>query len=223
MKWFITLTLLLGLGCGAQNVRPLDPRDESLPQETRQWVADAADGVIAARTRRDAAQRQLNEAQSDRARLTNQVRFEATGGNDPSGTLRLMLEARVALATLALAHAETRVEFAVQSERLANAEQALTHGRARYDLEPIEQAHERAQEQVQAAREELRTAEADAHRRIQEWWTAYDLYVRAGGRTLPFWTSLSDSAPVESTAIDNADGPTQATDDERPPMLNTGP
>ncbi len=223
MRGLITLIFLWGVGCGPQTVRPLDPRDESLPQETRQWVADAADGVIAARTRRDAAQRFLADTQSDRNRLTNEVRFEASSGNDPSGALRLMIEARVELATRALAHAEARVEFAVQSERLANAEQALAHGRARYELEPIERAQEGAQSRVQETRAELRAAELQTHERIQSWWSVYQEYVRAGGQTLPFWTSFSDSAPVESTAINNADGPTQATDDERPPILNAVP
>ena len=223
MRWLLCLALAMSFGCGPQNVTPLDPRDPSLPDQTRQWVADVADGVIAARTRRDAAQRALTEALADRARLTEGMRFTPSGGNDPTGALRLMMEARVELAQLRLEHADARVALARQSERLTNAEQSIRHGRGRYDIAPIETAHEAELQRVQRLAAELRDVQSRAHERIQEWWSAYHEYVRAGGETLPYWTSLSDSAAVGSTTVDDVDSdePVQATDDELPPMFQS--
>ena len=224
MRWLSSLAVVLSLGCGPQNVTPLDPRDPSLPDQTRQWVADVADGVIAARTRRDAAERALTDAVADRARLTEGMRFTASGGNDPTGALRLMMEARVTLAELRLEHANARVALARQSERLTNAEQSIRHGRGRYDLTPIERAHEAELQRVQSLAAELRDVQSRAHERTQEWWSAYHAYVQAGGETLPYWTSLSDSAAIGSTTVDDVDSgePVQATDDELPPMFQSG-
>ena len=210
---------LLALGCGAQNVGLLDPRDESLPAETRQWIADVEDGVIAARTRRDAAARHLAEALGRQERLTEEVRFAAVSGADPSGPLRIMLASRVSYAELGLEYAEARVELALQKQRLANAEQSLIHGIARYDLTLIEATQNTARDRVQELRTALRGQERETDERNREFWRAYEEYVRAGGETVPFWNGLGDSALVESTVIDSVSGPIQATDDELPPML----
>ena len=215
--WFFAAITLIG--CGAQNVGLLDPRDQSLPAETRQWIADVEDGVIAARTRRDAANRRLDEAYVRRERLTDEVRFTAVSGTDPSGPLRTMLDSRVAFAQLNLEYSTARVELAVHKQRLANAEQALIHGIARYDLTRIEASMDSSRARVQDLRTELRGQERVTDEQNREFWRAYEEYVRAGGETVPFWNGLGDSALVESTVIDSVSGPIQATDDELPPML----
>ena len=62
----LSLLMFLVTACGGQTVEPLSPRDLTLSHETRRWIADAEDGVIVARARRDASRAGL--AMADRRR-----------------------------------------------------------------------------------------------------------------------------------------------------------
>ena len=60
---FVLLVALATPACG-KKFKPLDPKDMTLSAETRGWVADAEDGVIAARARRDWARLNLKQIEA---------------------------------------------------------------------------------------------------------------------------------------------------------------
>jgi FAD/FMN-containing dehydrogenase len=179
--------LLLG-GCGA-SVEALDPRDLTLPPETRRFVADAEDGLIVARSRRDAAALELSEVEAWRDRLLGDVEWSQAGGVDMDEQLETLMGARVELARLELAHIDALVELAEAKYDLANAERAVLHDLATYDLDPLRARVAEVRELVEKARDATRGQRQRVEEKTTEFWRAYARYVEAGGDTRSYWTA----------------------------------
>ena len=185
------LVLVLSGACGGSQVDLLDPRDASLPVETRQWLAATEDGVVAARARRDGAAAELDRLDGWAERMEEEV---SMGG--PDDALEVLVETRRDLADAELELAELDVEFAEAKRDLAHAERAVHHDLAVYELEPLRRRVELRREAVSEARGEvvgLRSALRDA---TTEFWAAYASHAEGGGDTRAFW--IGDAEPIAS-------------------------
>jgi len=182
------LALCTLIGCGA-SVDALDPRDLTLPQETRRFVADAEDGMIVARSRRDAAVLELNEVEAWRDRLLDDVEWSSAGGVDMGEALETLMASRVLLARRGLLHVEAVVELAEAKYDLANAEQAVLHDLATYDLDPLRARVAELREEVKNARDAALSQRQQVEERTTAFWEAYSRYVQAGGETRSYWTA----------------------------------
>jgi len=178
----------LVVGCGA-SVEPLDPRDLTLPPETRRFVADAEDGMIVARARRDAAREDLREVEEWRSRLLDEVEWGSAGGVNMDDMLETLMDARVELARRALIHVEAVVELAEAKYDLANAERAVLHDLASYDLEPIRQRVDDLRRDVATARDRSLSQRQRVEAQTTRFWTAFSRYAEAGGDTRSYWTA----------------------------------
>ncbi|MDD9939650.1 MAG: hypothetical protein OXU20_01180 [Myxococcales bacterium] len=176
------------MACGGQTVEPLDPRDATLPSETRQWIADAEDGVIVARARLQLMRERLTSERTTEERLAD-VRWAGGGAGPMSSASEQLSEARVALAEAGVAQAELSVELAKAKYKLANAERAMLHDLERYELQPLRAEAEAVRVKLRATGDlvaKQQRAVDDAERRF---WQAYAGYVRGGGKTSPYWAT----------------------------------
>ncbi|MEO0323163.1 MAG: hypothetical protein AAF447_09415 [Myxococcota bacterium] len=188
MSRALWLAVLLS-ACGGSQVELLDPRDASLPVETRQWLAATEDGVVAARARRDGAEAELGRLDTWAERMEDEVSLGA-----PDDALEVLVETRLDLADAELELAELDVEYAEAKRDLAHAERAVHHDLASYELEPLRQRVEDRREAVSEARGEvvgLRSALRDA---TTEFWSAYASHAGGGGDTRAFW--IGDAEPI---------------------------
>lgn len=187
------LLVLCASACGGQSVEPLDPRDATLPGETRQWIADAEDGVVVARARLQLMREHLESERTVRRRMGG---IEWTGGaagqmEEAAGQLGA---ARVALAEAAVKQAELAVSLAQAKYDLANAERAMLHDLASYDLQPLRDAAEAVRVQLRAESDAVVAQQKTTDRATQRFWSAYAAYVRGGGKTEVYWeTDLASS------------------------------
>jgi hypothetical protein len=185
----LSLLLLIGVGsaaCGGQQVEPLNPRDLTLPVETRRWIAAAEDGVIVARARRDAAQAELDRTRAQQERRLDETVLGANG-------VKLLdkMEARLkllnAFAGAKLDRAEAVLALADAKYRLVTAEQAILRDLASYDLEELKLQVDKARQRLYAARKELRERRDALDRSTTAFWQAYADYLKGGGETISFW------------------------------------
>ena len=186
--WGFRMCLLLFSACGGQSVEPLDPRDATLPAETRQWVADAEDGVLIARTRRDLLVGRLREVEAWRDKFLD-VKWGGSAAAQVRAAGASLADARVALAAARLEHADVAVDLAASKYDLANAERAMLHDLQRYDLGPLREQADRIRERLAAAGTVLAQRRKGLERSTQRFWQAYGHYVQAGGETHSFWTT----------------------------------
>jgi len=190
-RWMILGAALGAAGCGG-GVQALDPKDTALPEETRQWIADAEDGVIAARARLSSARAELAlvEAWADTARS---VEWEQEA---PKRALEQLAEARVELARRDVTYAESVLELSLRKYELANAERAVLHDLATYELEPLRLRTDAARDAAGKAREEYNKQRDTVQEATDAWWTAYASYVQGGGDTMAWWTAGAEAFTV---------------------------
>lgn len=201
MRTLVILAVALGLSapaCGRGKFKPLDPKDMSLSAETRQWVADAEDGVIAARARRDWARVNLRSMLEWRDRFQEQARWGKKGGADLRSAASEFMSERVELAERQLAHAEAALAFARSKYRLINAERAVLHDLARYDLPPMQRRAEKDSEKVRKTRDAVWEQRQSVQRATTKWWRSYGAYIASGGNTISFW--IGTAKPIDFAA-----------------------
>ena len=179
--------------CGGQNVEPLDARDATLPDDTRRWIAAVEDAVVVARARLGAAEDQLEQIERRREQRQEQMRFGGKGGALERALHRLG-KARVALASLRVEHAAVVLDLARAKYRLANAERAILHDLARYNLEPLRQQLQRVRRELRNAREAVRVGSEAVEKATTEWWKAYAAYIAGKGDTRAFW--IGTASPI---------------------------
>jgi len=193
-----TLTVLIGCGGG---VKALDPKDPTLPAQARQWVADAEDGVIAARVR-------LRRADAERAHVRawgdDLRRRFAHSPSSLRTALARMIDANLTLQDLSVAYARAGERFAQAKYRAINAEQAVKLDTARYDLEALRRAASRAQDELRTARKKLWQRREGVEQATNEWWQAYAQHVAGGGDARALW--IGDAKPIRVDGKDKADG-----------------
>ncbi len=186
--------------CGGGSFKPLNPKDMSLPAETRQWVADAEDGVIAARARRDWAQVNLRSMLEWRDRFQHQTRWGKKGGARLRKAASEFMAERVELAERQLAHAEAALAFAKSKYRMINAERAVLHDLARYDLKPMQRRAQKDGEKVRKTRDAVWEQRQAVQRATSNWWKSYGAYVASGGNTISFW--IGKARPIDMAAAE---------------------
>jgi hypothetical protein len=194
---FLAAATVLGAavaGCGGQTVVPLDPRDTSLPVETRRWIAAAEDGLMVARAGRDGARAGLDAAQRERSRLEETVDW-GSGGADLERAMNDLSGAKVTLAALRLELAEAMLLLADAKYQLANAERAILHDLARYELEPIRAGVDDARTRVREAQERVRAQLDAVDAAATRFWTAYSAFLAKGGKAHPYW--IGNAAPLK--------------------------
>ncbi|MEM1413598.1 MAG: hypothetical protein AAGH15_01795 [Myxococcota bacterium] len=177
------------VACGGQSVELLDPRDASLPIETRQWLAATEDGVVAARARRDGAAAELAQLKVWGERTEDEV--SEPGLED---AVEVLVEARLELAEAELELAERDVAFAEAKMRLAHAERAVHHDLAVYDLEPLRARVEGLREDVSEARGEVVGLRSGLRDATSDFWATYRNHAEDGGDTRQFW--IGDVEPI---------------------------
>ncbi len=192
--------LAVASGCGGQHVKPLDPKDMTLSPETRGWVADAEDGVIAARARRDWNKLNLKQMEEWRDRMEKTVRWKTVGGVDLSAAGRAFMAARIELARRQLVHAEAALKFAKAKYVLINAERAVLHDLARYNLDPLQRKAQAAADAVKKTREAVWGQREAVQNATSKFWKSYGAYLAAGGNTISFW--IGSEKPVDMKAME---------------------
>jgi hypothetical protein len=185
-RYVLAIYLCAPMACGGQQIEPLDPRDQSLPQETRRWIAAAEDGVVVARARRDAVQTQRNRSLRQQKKTLDQVDF-GSRGTRVIDALEERYERLDAYMAVQLERAEGELALAQAKYELATAEQAILHDLARYDLEELKQKVEAARRRVGSSQDLLRKTRDALDRATSAFWQAYSQYLKEGGETLPFW------------------------------------
>ena len=183
-----SLLALCLAACGGQTVEPLDPRDATLPPETRHWIADAQDGVIVARAQRDTMTAQLREVEQWRDRML-EVKWSGGRSAEVSKGIAGLAAARIAVAEAELSYTAQFVRFAEAKHRLANAERAMLHDLAVYDLKPLRDAAADAKQAMGKASDETDRQKTEVDKATEAFWVAYAAHASAGGQTLSFWAS----------------------------------
>lgn len=187
MRALALLATVIALGACGTRVKPLSPRDLTLPQETRRWIADAEDGVIIARAHRDAEAASLEAMNTWSSEILDRARFR--GGSSPKNALERLMDGRVRLEELELDEADAALDLSEAKFVLANAERSVLHDRARYDLGPLRTQAETARNKLRDTRLAVRRQRQRVEALTTDWWTAYARYVAAGGDTTSYWTA----------------------------------
>lgn len=193
-----TISIVFAIGCGAQYIEPLDPKDTTLAQDTRRWIAAAEDGVVVARARRDAAKEQLERAQARQERVLDEIDFGSTGAKVVD-TLSMRFERLNAYLDARLERAEAVLALAEAKYELATAEQAVLHDLAQYDIEVIKQKVDQARQHLRDARKRLRQTREVFDRSTKTFWQVYSQYVKQGGKTLRFWIGKGSAISITNT------------------------
>lgn len=208
-----TLSLLLGgfVACGGSGVEPLDPKDLTLPPDTRQWIADAQDGVIAARATRDNTQARLAELQKWAASV-DAVEFSGSGGGALEDRMDALAQTRVAAAEADVSVAESNVTLAERKLDLAYAERSMLHDIASYDLGELRDAVAEAKREARARTEARREREKREREAEDAWWKAYAKFA-SGGKTASYWTAgIEPLARSEAKSAGNKSAQAQGGD-----------
>lgn len=192
---FLTIALF---ACGGQQVEPLDPRDLTLPLETRRWIAAAEDGVVVARARRNAAKEQRERARNQQERALDEIDFGSRGAK-VIDTMSARFDRLEDYLGVQLDRAQAELELAEAKYDLATAEQAILHDIASYDVEEIRGRVEQARRRVQGTREQLRKTRDALDRTTAAFWQVYSQYLKEGGETLPFWIGKGSLISVAKT------------------------
>jgi hypothetical protein len=179
-RWTFVCALAASLGCAA-NIEALDPRDPTLPLETRAWIASAEDGVIVARAQHDVMRTRLAQAERWAERIDETLAdvsaFEA------------MARARVDHARAGLREAEIAAELSEAKRTLVYAESAVRHDRGDHDLEPLRARVESLRERKHEAARETSRLRTEAEDATQAFWVAYAEHAASGADTTAFWTA----------------------------------
>jgi len=187
----VAAAIACAAGCGGNGVKPLNPKDPTLPLQARQWVADAEDGVIAARVR-------LRRARAEQSAVAEwasdlKKRLEHTPASLRKA-LAKMLDAHTKLRELSVRYAQAGESFAEAKYRAINAEQAVKLNTARADLAALRGRAAKAQDGLRDARKKLWKQRERVEVETDAWWRAYAEYVAGGGDTRALW--IGDAKPI---------------------------
>jgi len=196
-RLFSALSIVLLVGC-AQQIEPLDPKDTTLSQDTRRWIAAAEDGVVVARARRDAAKERLERARAREERVLEEIDFGSKGAKVVD-VMALRFERLNAYLGARLERAEAVLALAEAKYELATAEQAILHDLAQYDVEEIKQEVDQARQRLLEARAQLRKTREALDRTTATFWQVYSQYAKQGGDTMRFWIGKGPSLSIAKT------------------------
>lgn len=196
LQYLITILVSLN-ACGGQVIEPLNPQDTTLPIETRRWIAAAEDGIIVARARRDAMREKLERIQIKQEYLEDEVDW---GSNNSrlNQIMEELMDNQVGLAQSRLAYAEVELRLAESKYLLANAERAILHDLARYELEPLKRQLEDIRKELNRSRSEMRQQRNILEKKTTQFWQEYSRNVNNGHDTRPFWIGKASQINIST-------------------------
>ena len=147
-----------------------------------------------ARAQRNAMARQLAELEQWRERMFD-VQWSGGKAAAVASGMKALANARTEVAEAKLVRAEEFVKFSVAKYRLANAERAMLHDLAVYDLKALREAAADAKKAMGKAGDETERRHAELDTATEKFWAAYAAHTAAGGQTISFWAS---GGPVET-------------------------
>jgi hypothetical protein len=180
---FATLALIGAAGC-AQKVSLLRIDDPRLPAESQKWIADAEDAVAVARAHRDNKAAELAETENWRATYPAKLKWPGGGAGSK---MNAMADARVAVAKLELEKADAELRLAEAKRQLMNAETAMRHDLAVYDLMPIREQRDLARADVKDATGRMVKQRQVLEKASAAFWQAYSAYLKSGGKNDVMW------------------------------------
>lgn len=193
----ILCVALLG-ACGPR-VKPISLHDQSIPVDSRRFIADTQDALSIARASRDEAQRELDTVREWRRDVVRGVDWPQVA--EPAiRKLDELASARVELAEMELRAADLAVELAEAKVELTTAEMAVRHDIASYDLESFRQRTDQVREARAALTDEILTKRDAIDALTSEWWQAYSSWANKGDTRLyyvPFIDAEAPTAPVK--------------------------
>jgi hypothetical protein len=193
---FLLLTLVAA--CGAR-VKPISLHDQSIPVDSRRFVADTQDAVSIARASRDSASRELTEVRQWRREVVKGVAWpdKASGAIE---RLETLADNRVALAEMELDKADLALELAEAKYDLVTAETAIRHDIARYDLDPLRARTDAARGEMKSLTEAIIIKRDEIDELTSAWWKAYSSWAKKGDTRLyyvPFIDVAASKAPAK--------------------------
>ncbi len=195
----IAACLAVFASCGPR-VKPISLHDQTVPVDSRRFVADTEDALSIARASRDEAERRLEEVREWRREVVRGVDWPRAA-DGAIEKLRVLADERVELAELELEEADLAVDLAEAKWELTTAETAVRHDIARYDLEKFRARTEEARARKAAMTDEILAKRDAIDERTSEWWAAYSSWAKKGDTRLyyvPFLDVEASKAPAKT-------------------------
>lgn len=186
---FASLLALIFAACGG--VKQLDPLDKTLPEGTREWVAQSEDGVVAARARLEVREEALERMKAWRKSTKREARGSLAGPH------ARYADVRVRVSELERRQAEAAVVLAVAKNDLLNAERAVVLDRARYELDPLREEVAEARDLLAGVRKRLEAARTERTTAEAAFWKAYGAQVGDKKDARLFWQDTRATADAE--------------------------
>lgn len=202
---YITAALALStglvLGCGGQNVKPVDLDNPAVSVESRRFVADAEDAVSIARARVSQREGELERARRSRSELMRNDKMK-NASQGVRSKLEDLLDERVELQELQVELAEANLELAELKLELAHAQTAVRHDLRTYELEPIRETVDAQLADVRKVKNQIADQLVTIDEVTRAWWTTYKSEVAGTELADAFFTpSLPEqSSPFWVTA-----------------------
>jgi chromosome segregation ATPase len=213
-----TIAVLGGLllGCGGQNVKPVDLDNPAVSVESRRFVADAEDAVSIARARVSQRENELERARRSRAELMRNQKLEDAAESVRS-KLEDLLDERVELQDLQVELAEANLELAQIKLELAHAQTAVRHDLRTYELEPLRDKVDGQLKDVRKVKNQIGDQLLEIDEVTRAWWTTYKSEVagteladafftpQLPEQSSPFWVTAERIQAMEA-GEDEAEG-----------------
>lgn len=215
MKRYLLIAVVLSCACGPR-VKPISLHDQTIPVDSRRFVADTQDALSIARAARDEAQHELDQVREWRRDVVRGVDWPAAASGAIE-KLEILADERVELAELELREAEIAVELAQAKYELTTAETAVRHDVASYDLEEFRLRTDEVRERKAALKDEILAKRDKIDERATEWWGAYASWARKGDTRLyyvPFIDVEASKAPAKKKKVEKEEKPKK--DAEKP-------
>lgn len=220
----LVLAAILLAACGPR-VKPISLHDQSVPADSRRYVADTQDAVSIARAARDEALRELDAVREWRRDVVRGVDWPAKA-EAAIAKLEILADERMKLAELEVQQADLALALAQAKYELVTAETAVRHDIASYDLDLFRARTEEAREKKKTLTDQILTQRDKIDELTSQWWTAYASWARSGDTRLyyvPFIDVEASKAPpkkkkkkvAEKKPEEEAEKKEKATDPEQ--------
>ena len=203
----VVLALAFSASACGPRVKRISLHDNSIPVDSRRFVADTEDAVAIARVKRDEAQRELSKVRDWRREVVRGTNWPSAA-NAAIDQLEVLADNRVELAQMELERADAALELAKAKYDLVTAETAIRHDVAAYDLGPLRQRTDEAREALHSLSEGIINKRDEIDDLTTKWWSAYSKWARKGDTRLyyvPFIDVEASKAPAKKRKVAKKD------------------
>ncbi len=186
LLWALAACLAAGCGGTVELLRIDDPR---LPIESRRWIADAEDAVLvtsAALERVQDEQRRVVVAAERTQRLAGAL--TKAGAHTAADRLRALGQDRVKMGRLHINRAEAALALAEAKQLQVNADMAIRHDLAVYDVDELRDAVDAARKVTHVIEGKIEEERHKLEERVTAWWQAYGSWYGIARRGEILWT-----------------------------------